>query len=86
MPKVTSDIGLIAQTITAGFNLWKTFIATRQEAYNRQMDKRKREAINTAEKYIHQDDKLEHTTDEKLIKAIKKKKTKWRQRFFKFNN
>ena len=85
MPKVQSDIGLIAQSIKAGFDLWKTFIATRQEAYNRKADKKKNTAIDAGERFMLADDKLAYLTNEKDIKAIKKLKVHWRKVFIKNN-
>lgn len=86
MPKVQSDIGLIAQTIKAGFDLWKTFIATRQEAYNRKMDIRMRKAIDAAEKYILADNQYEGASTDKEKSTLRKVKASWRERFFKYNN
>ena len=45
MNKVTSVAGAIKE----GLSLWRTFIATRQEAYNRKKDKNQEKAINLAE-------------------------------------
>ena len=39
----------ILSAIQEALSLWKTFIETRQQAYNRKMDKRKNVAIATAE-------------------------------------
>jgi len=86
MPEIKSDIGLIAQTIKAGLDLWKTFIATRQEAYTRQMDKKKSQAIDAAEKYILEDMKLKGNLSVKEIAAIDRVKASWQRRFFRLNN
>ena len=42
----------IAGAVKEGLSLWKTYIATRQEAYNRKQDKRQEKAIHTAEQMI----------------------------------
>jgi hypothetical protein len=39
----------IVSAVREGLSAWKTFIATRQEAYNRKQDKRQERAINIAE-------------------------------------
>ncbi len=40
---------VIAGAVKEGLSLWKTFIATRQTAYNRKQDKRQEKAISIAE-------------------------------------
>jgi hypothetical protein len=47
-----SNVVAIAKTLEKMLSLWETFIRTRQQAYERKMDKRKRKAIDTAEKII----------------------------------
>ena len=42
----------ILKVVQEGLGLWKTFIATRQEAYTRKADKNQVKAIESAEKYI----------------------------------
>ncbi len=40
---------VIAGAVKEGLALWKTFLATRQEAYNRRKDKKQEKAIQYAE-------------------------------------
>ena len=47
MPK--SDVGAIAAAIQEALAAWKTFIATREAAYNRKKDKKQVKAIDAAE-------------------------------------
>ena len=81
MPDVKSDIGLIASMVKEGLSLWKTFLATRQEAYNRQMDIKKSKAIENGEKYIltNKNLNLDPKKKQKLLDVYEK-------RFFAYNN
>ena len=47
--QMSSPIGQIAAAVKEGLSLWRTYISTRQQAYNRQKDKRKDLAIRYAE-------------------------------------
>ena len=85
MPEIKSDIGAIASMFKEGFALWKTFIATRQEAYNRKMDKRKLQAIECGEKFILIFKDWERTPDVKKKLHLRKTLTYWEIKFFKFN-
>jgi hypothetical protein len=60
-----------------GLSAWKMFISTREEAYKRKMDVRKREALEAAEMYIRIVSKTEFGKDKSL--------KKYEDRFFKFN-
>ncbi len=46
---MANTISMIAGAVKEGLSLWKTFIATRQQAYERKMDKRQEKALNIAE-------------------------------------
>lgn len=46
---VESPLQTIAVAVKEGLELWRTFIATRQQAYERKMDKRQEAAIRIAE-------------------------------------
>ena len=78
MPK---EVEAIANMIKEAFALWKTFIATRQEAYNRSMDIKKSKAIDNAEKYIlaNKNTALKEDKKQKLLAVYEK-------RFFHYNN
>ena len=67
----------IASAIKEGLSLWKTYLSTRQEAYERKMDKRKAKAIEYGERIVLrvQELKIEDRQVEGLIK-----------KFFKYNN
>lgn len=47
---MSNALNTIAGAVKEGLELWKTFIATRQQAYERKMDKRQEAAISYAEK------------------------------------
>lgn len=89
MPVPVAD--KILDVLKEGLGLWKTFIKTRQEAYNRQQDKKQVAAIEMAEKYIFQNDKLlEKLRDlkldeDKVFTQDFKKLAYWRRKFFKFH-
>ena len=42
----------ILGVVKEGLELWKTFISTRQEAYNRKQDKKKEKAIQAGEEAV----------------------------------
>ena len=42
-------VKILALAVKEGLELWKTYIATRQQAYERKMDKRQEKAIQYAE-------------------------------------
>ena len=48
----------IVSAVKEGLSAWKTFIATRQEAYDRKQDKRQERAINIAEETYEEISKL----------------------------
>lgn len=48
----------ILKVFEEGLGAWKTFIATRQEAYNRKKDKQQEKAINIAEETYEEISKL----------------------------
>lgn len=79
---MSKAIETIAGAVQEGLSLWKTFIATRQEAYNRKMDKRKEKAISYAEAYMEVASELfiyiheELGVPEDKIKDFSKIKTK----------
>ena len=72
-----SPMTAIANAIKEALELWKTFIATRQQAYERNMDKRMRTAIDTGEQIIERIRVLE-IKDKELDKLILV--------FFRYNN
>jgi len=83
----------IAGAVKEGLSLWKTFIATRQDAYDRKQDKRQERAIHVAE-IIHEEiSKLFeflHTLpmEEKATKELKHHKTliyKLKRKFNKYD-
>ncbi len=85
MPEVKSDIGAIAKAIQSGLDLWKTFIATRQEAYNRKMDQRLRQAVDCGEKGFLLFKDYKAAKDEKDKNRINSKIAYWERKFFKLN-
>ena len=63
----------ILALLKEGLSAWKTFIATRQEAYNRQKDKEQEKAIRYAEVgFERMGDVFQFLSDEKLIPENKK--------------
>lgn len=81
MPLVESIIGLCKEGLAA----YKTYLSTRQEAYNRQQDRKQIKAIESAEKYIFESDKLlAKIGDDKYCEEVNKL-IYWRKRFFKFH-
>jgi hypothetical protein len=83
----------ILSVLKEGLGLWKTFIATRQEAYNRQQDKKQVAAIEMAEKHIFNADELvaklkikypDIMKDKMFSKPIDKM-AYYRRKFFKFH-
>jgi hypothetical protein len=82
----------ILKVAQEGLNLWKTFIATRQEAYSRKQDKKQVVAIEAGEKLIFEVDQLiervkmnEEMSKDKTIKGILNQVAHFRARFFKYN-
>ena len=67
----------IVEMIKEGLSAWKKFIETRQDAYNRKMDRNMRRAIDYGEKYIRENE-AEDTNEKLLIRYSKK--------FFRYNN
>lgn len=45
-----SNLATIASAVKEGLELWKTFIATRQQAYERGQDKKMKKAIEYGER------------------------------------
>lgn len=81
---VKSDIGAIVDMVKEGLSLWKTFIATRQEAYERKQDKKQVACIEAGENYIkvnEREGKWKSVTNAKRAKLLKLYYT----RFFKYN-
>lgn len=74
-PLVKEIVGAVKQ----GLSLWEKYIDTRQSAYNRKMDKRKRKAIDYAEQFI-----LAYYEDE--VDNKEKYLRRKRDLFFKYNN
>jgi len=64
-----------------GLSLWKKYIETRQEAYERKMDKERRKCIEYAEQFIrtYYDKEVEEKDKQKYLR-------KRRDLFFKYNN
>ena len=63
-----------------GLSLWKTFIATREDAYKRSMDKKMRLTIEAGEKYILTD--MNKSLDEKKKRKLKEH---YQKRFITYN-
>ena len=78
------QITAIANVVKEGLSLWKTFIATRQESYNRQMDKNKRAAIDCAEQFILLFPKYKAAED-KGKRQVDKQMARWQKKFFRLN-
>ncbi len=78
MKGVTKEV---IKAINQGLLLWGKWIDTRQDAYERKMDKHKRKAINYAEQFInlYYDTTVE---EESKSKVLRRK----RDLFFKYNN
>lgn len=75
-----TTIDQILSVLKEGLAAWKTFIATREEAYKRSMDKRLRAALEAGEKYILTD------TDANIKEDRKQKlKAHYKKRFFHYN-
>lgn len=78
----------ILAVVKEGLGLWKTFIATRQEAYNRKQDKKQVAAIESAEKFIFNADALTAKLSDDLKKEYKKELANmvhFRKRFFHYH-
>ena len=72
-----NPIESIAKAIEEGLSLWKTFIATRQQAYDRSMDKKMRRAINAGERIALRVKEL-GISDKQILEDV--------DEFFKYNN
>ena len=75
----TSLATTIAAAVKEGLSLWKVFIATRQEAYNRKKDKKQEKAIEIAEMTFEEVSKLfeflhELPMEEKAMKELSHRK------------
>ena len=68
----------ILGAVKEGLSAWKTYLSTRQEAYNRARDQRLRRAVDTAEEYI----RLTSKTDFGATKEMRRLEDV----FFKYNN
>jgi len=81
----------ILKVAQEGLDLWKTFIATRQEAYSRKADKKQVKAIEASEKAIFETDEIITQLevaglDQKPeFKGNVKEFKKYRKRFFKYH-
>ena len=71
-------VEVIAQTVKEGLSVWKEYLSGRQEAYERNMDKKKVKAIDIAEEYIRIVSKTQLGENKDLRKLEEK--------FFKYNN
>ena len=68
-----------------GLEAWKTFISTRQEAYERKKDKQQVKAIDTAEDYILLTKELLPSLDQNKFKKELRRLEKYEKRFFDYN-
>ena len=75
----------ILGVVKEGLSLWKVFISTRQEAYNRQQDKKQVAAIESAEKYILTNESIIARIDQKEFKKELGTLAHFKARFFKYN-
>jgi len=75
----------ILDLLKEGLSAWKTFISTREAAYNRKRDKEQVAAIEAAEKYIFTNEALKAATEDKEIRKIQQRLSYWKIRFFKFH-
>ena len=82
---MADKLSALMKVFEEGLKAWRTFISTRQEAYNRQMDKRKRLAIDCAEKYILLNKDWRAEQDAKERNRINSKMAYWERKFFKLN-
>jgi hypothetical protein len=87
VPLAEQIVGLFKE----GLGAWKTYLSTRQEAYNRQQDKKQVQAIESAEKGFFAMDKiiesledLELNKDKKFSHDIKQF-IHYRKRFFHYH-
>jgi len=76
VPLAEKIIGLFKE----GLSAYKTYLATRQEAYNRKRDKEQVRAIEAGEKYILIN-KDQNISPEKKIKIL----ARYEKRFFKYH-
>jgi len=74
-------VGLVKE----GLGAYKTYLATRQEAYNRKQDKKQIRAIQAGEQYILTNEKLKLAKDPKEIRKLQKYLSAWKIKFFKAN-
>jgi hypothetical protein len=70
-----SPVNPIVNLIREALDAWKTFISTRQQAYERKMDKRQERAIGYAEEYIKEVGELFEFIHERLEVPEEEKKT-----------
>jgi len=78
----------ILGVLNEGLGAWKTYLATRQEAYNRHQDKKQVNAIESAEKFIFNADQLvnELGDDDKIKhRKILANMIHFRKRFFHYH-
>jgi len=77
----------IMKVVEEGLGLWKTFIATRQEAYERKQDKNQVKAIEAAEKGFFAMDALLNklNLDEKEFRKDLKLIARYRKHFFHYH-
>ena len=78
----------IVSLFKEGLSAYKTYLATRQEAYNRQQDKKQVRAIESAEKFIFNSDALvAKLSDDDKIKYRKElaNMVHFRKRFFHYH-
>jgi len=68
-----------------GFGAYKTYLATRQAAYERKKDKDQIRAINAGEQYIFTNEKLRAAKDPKQIRKLQKYLSSWKVKFFKYH-
>jgi len=77
----------IVSLFKEGLSAYKTYLATRQEAYNRQQDKKQVKAIESAEKYIFANDTLLNklNLEEKEFSKDLKILARYRKHFFHYH-
>ena len=75
----------IVSLVKEGLGAFKTYLATRQAAYERKQDKNQIRAINAGEQYILTNDKLKAEKDPKQIRKLQKYLSAWKIKFFKYH-
>jgi hypothetical protein len=75
----------IAAAIKEGLSAWKTFIATREQAYQRKRDKDQERAINAGEQYIFTNEKEKAEKDPDKKRRLQKKLSYWKKKFFHYH-